>query len=281
MKKTALLLLASCYSLFSTAQQHHCCTPPSNTDGMIAMAKSDAFIKAHDAPEPLDYSQQRGSMISFNTLDGKKASAYYVPSPEAATRVLLLFHEWWGLNDYIRREADRWQDSLGPVDVYAVDLYDGKVATTAAEASKLSSSLDERRTDAILKGLLAKAGKDKQIATLGWCMGGAYAFRASVLMGKQADGCVMYYGFPEKDVKKISPLKTDVLYIRGTQDQFITGVMVTAFAKEVKQAGRQIQVISYDAVHAFANPSNPHHDAFSAADAEQKALAFLRKYLTL
>lgn len=271
--------MASLLAFRSIAQKHSCCEPPK--DGMVTLAKTAAFFNAHDAPEPLDYSQQRGSMIQFNTLDGKQASAYYVPAPEATTRALLLFHEWWGLNDYIRREADRWQDSLGPVDVYAVDLYDGKVATTPEDASKLSSNLDDRRTDAILKGLIAKAGKDKQIATLGWCLGGGYAFRASVLLGKQADGCVMYYGFPEKDVKKIAPLKTDVLYIRGSQDKFITADVVTAFADQVKKAGHKIEVVSYNAVHAFANPSNPRHDAVAAADAEQKALTFIRKYLTL
>ena len=269
------------FPLYTHAQHHSCCAPPVSTDGMAALAQSEDFINAHDAPEPLFYDKQRGSDISFNTLDGKKGSAYFVPAPEGTTRVLILFHEWWGLNEYIRREADRWQDSLGPVDVYAIDLYDGKVATTPQEASKISGGLDDRRTDVLIKGLLATVGKNKQISTLGWCLGGGYAFRASVLSDKQAAGCVMYYGFPEKDGKKITPLQTDVLYIRGTQDKFITAGMVDAFEQEVRKTGRDIQVESYDAVHAFANPSNPHHDPVATASAEQKALTFLRKHLVL
>jgi carboxymethylenebutenolidase len=35
----------------------------------------------------------------------------------------------------------------------------------------------------------------------------------------------------------------------------------------------------YDAVHAFANPSNPNHDAVSTKDAKEKTYAFLKEYL--
>ena len=277
--KNLLLCLALAYSTTLSAQSHTCC--PSQPKYMFALTASEPFMVAHSSPTPWIYDQQRGTMIEFNTPDGKKASAYYVPAPEAATRAVLLFHEWWGLNDYIKREADKLQDSLGPVDVYAVDLYDGKIATNPAEASKYSSSLDYRRTDAIIQGLLAKAGKNRQIATCGWCLGGAFAFRASVLLGKEAYGCVMYYGFPEKDVKKIKPLETDVLYIRGTKDQFITEPMVNDFAAEIRTVGRSIEILKYPAVHAFANPSNPNYDQVATADALDHALKFLRKYLSL
>ncbi len=263
------------------AQSPSCCQKATPASGMIALAETPAFAAAHESPETFNYAAQRGSDITFQTLDGTKGRAYYVPAGEATTRILILFHEWWGLNDYIRREADRWQDSLGPVDVYAIDLYDGVVAEDAAQAGRLSTSLDVRRTDVLIKGLLAKAGRDHPIATLGWCLGGSYAFRASVLAEKQAAGCVMYYGFPEKDLKKISPLQTDVLFIHGSRDQFITESDVSQFAAAVKGAGRSIEVQRYDAEHAFANPSNPKHDPAASAAAQASALAFLRKQLVL
>ena len=281
MKNTILLLAALAIGFTSSAQTPACCVKAPPGSGLMALAKTEAFMKAHDAPEPFYYAAQRGSDITFNTLDGKKGRAYFLPSPGATVRTLIIFHEWWGLNDYIRREADRWQDSLGNVDIYAIDLYDGVVATTADEASKLSSSRDTRRTDVLIKGLLAKIGRDNQIATLGWCMGGSYAFRAAVLAEKQAAGCVMYYGFPEKDAKNITPLQTDVLYIWAARDKFITRDMVTAFESSVKASGHNIKVETYDADHAFANPSNPHFDAAAAAAAQSKALPFLRSHLVL
>lgn len=278
MKKILLALTASVITLAAGAQAPPCCQLPQS---MTALARTDAFARAHAEPAPFQYAAPRGTMERFETLDGKPGAAYYVPSPDATTRVLLIFHEWWGLNDYMRREADRLQDSLGAVDVYAIDLYDGKVAATREEAGAMAGALDKRRTDALLKGLLAKAGRDNRIATLGWCLGGGYAFRAAVLAEKQAAGCVMYYGFPEKNTKDIAPLQCDVLYIRGTKDEFITPAAINPFVSEVERAGRKIRVEAYDAVHAFANPSNPDHNPVAAADAERKALAFLRSQLAL
>ena len=281
MKNILLLLCAAFITANALAQAPACCAKPPQASGMMALARTEAFAKAHEAPEPFNYAEKRGSDITFQTLDGKKGRAYYVAAPEGTTRTLIIFHEWWGLNDYIRREADRWQDSLGPVDVYAIDLYDGKPATTAEEAGKMAGSLDIRRTDVLIKGLLTKVGRDNQIATLGWCMGGSYAFRGAVLADKQAAGCVMYYGFPEKDAKNITPLQTDVLYIRAARDKFITTDLVNNFETSVKASGRTITVETYDAEHAFANPSNPQFDAAAAAAAQGKALPFLRSHLVL
>ena len=280
MKKIILLLLA-CMPGIAFSQTPNCCQPAQNTSGLLALAGTAEFERAHEAPEPFLYEDKRGRDISFQTLDGKKGNAYYVPAPEATMRTLILFHEWWGLNDYIRREADRWQDSLGAVDVYAIDLYDRKVATTADVAGTLSSSLNIKRCDNIIQGLLAKIGRDNQIATLGWCMGGSYAYRATVLAEKQAAGCVMYYGFPEKDVKRLNPVQTDVLYIRGTKDKFISADDVENFAAVIREGGRTITIESYDADHAFANPSNPHFDAAASRSAQSKALPFLKKQLAL
>jgi carboxymethylenebutenolidase len=265
----------------ANAQTPACCVKPPASSNLLALAKTEAFAKAHESPLPFEYGDKRGSDITFQTLDGKQGRAYYVPAQQATQSTLVIFHEWWGLNDYIRKEADRLQDSLGPIDVYAIDLYDGAVATTPEEAGKLSSSLDKRRADALIKGLLVKIGRDAQISTLGWCMGGSYAFRAAVLADRQAYGCVMYYGFPEKDGKNIAPLKTDVLYIRATQDKFIAKEDVEQFGKAVMAAGRSFTTVSLEADHAFANPSNPHYDRVSAALAEQSALKFIRRYLQL
>jgi carboxymethylenebutenolidase len=281
LSKITLILLVAAFTGTARGQAPACCAKPPASSDLWALATTEAFARAHESPLPFEYLDKRGTDISFQTLDGKKGRAYYVPSQEASVRTLVIFHEWWGLNDYIRREADRLQDSLGPVDVYAIDLYDGVVATTPEQAGKLSSTLDKHREDFLIKGLLAKIGRDAQISTLGWCMGGSYAFRAAVLAEKQAYGCVMYYGFPEKDGKNITPLQTDVLYIRATQDKFITQSDVAQFGKTVEAAGRKFTLLNFEADHAFANPSNPHYDQAKASVAEGNALAFIRRYLQL
>lgn len=261
---------------FAVAQS--CCQKPS---GMKEWALNTSFKSAHEAPLPLNYAPEKGTMIEFPVPGGPEGRAFYVPSDEPSDKVLLIFHEWWGLNDYIKREAENWQKMLGgKVAVYAIDLYDGKVATTADEAGKLAHSLDAARGKAIISGLLRKIG-NKNIATLGWCMGGGWSFNAAVLAGGGAKGCVMYYGFPEKDINAIKPLRCDILYIRASKDGYITESDVAEFKKKVKSLGHQINVYSFDAVHAFANPSNPKYDAPAATEAQNLSLKFIKEKLSV
>jgi carboxymethylenebutenolidase len=273
--KKIIIVAALLFSTVAFGQKHSCC---SSSDWSTLALNTD-FMASHLSPEPLAYSpEESSSMVSFSTV-GKDGAAFFVPSPKPTKKVLIISHEWWGLNDYIKREAERWQKMLGNIDVYAVDLYEGKVAATPEEAGKYMSELDVARGNAILKGLLNKIGKDKDIISLGWCMGGSWSFATALNAGKQAKGCVMYYGFPETDMNKIKLLKTDVLYIYGTQDKYITKEAITAFEKDIKKTGNGFKMYSYDAVHAFANPSNPKYDKVNAGDAETKVLSYIKNKL--
>lgn len=276
MKKLLLILLSPFIALSGYAQS--CCEKPSSDFGLLAMAGD--FKEAHLSPEPLNYSPKEfSSMVKFATTDGKEGSAFYVPSDQPTGNVLIIFHEWWGLNDYIKKEAERWQELLGNVDVYAVDMYDGQVATTAEDASKLSTALSKKRGESIVEGLIAKIGVNKRVATLGWCMGGSWSFTAALKLGKDAAGCVMYYGFPEKDEEKIKMLKTDVLYVYGTKDNFIKKDDVDLLEKQVMATQHTFERHDFAAVHAFANPSNPEFAAKESKEAEGYVLEFLKKKL--
>jgi carboxymethylenebutenolidase len=257
--------------------QKSCCPKPSE---MQALALNTDFKEAHLAPLPFEYAPAKGSMITFPIEGGKDGNAFYVPSEGPCMKVLLVFHEWWGLNDYIKKEAELWQSKLGDIDVYAIDLYDGQVATTPDEASKLMSSLDPVRAEAIIKGVLKKIG-NKKVATIGWCMGGSWSFAGTLLANENAVGCVMYYGFPEKNLSKVKQLKSDVLYIYGTQDKFIKKLDVDAFGKRIEAIGYKFEFKSYNADHAFANPSNPKYNKQAAGDANAEAFKFLQQHLGL
>jgi len=128
-------------------------------------------------------------------------------------------------------------------------------------------------------GALAYVGKEAKIYTIGWCFGGGWSFQASLLAGKQAAGCVMYYGQPEKDQTKLKALNTDVLFIAATQNQWINKEVVSTFEKDMKSAGKKLTVKNYEADHAFANPSNPKFSKVLAAEAYSQTLAFFRAHL--
>ncbi len=258
--------------------QKSCCPKPSD---MRELALNTDFKEAHLPPNPFDYTPKSGVMITFPTSGGKDGNALYIPSSGKTSRVLIIVHEWWGLNDYIKKEAETWQNKLGDIEVYAVDLYDGQVATTPDSASLLMSNLSTERGEAIIKGLLNKIGPHKKIATLGWCMGGSWSFTTTLLAADNAVGCVMYYGFPEKNLAKIKQLKADVLYLYGARDKFIKRIDVDAFGKRITTLGYQYEFKAFDADHAFANPSNPKFNKAAAGEANAMALKFLQQHLGL
>ncbi len=242
------------------------------------LALEPGFKAAHEAPAPLDYTPGSGKTFSFSVDSGERANAFFVPSPHPTRNVVFVFHEWWGLNDYIKREAEKIREELGDVEVYAIDLYDGKVATTPDEASALMSSLDKNRAGAIIKGLLEQMPADKHIVTIGWCMGGTWSLMGTLLSGKRAHGCVMYYGFPIEDEKLVKTINTDVLFIRGNLDTYITTESIDKLKEEVESTQHKFTLKGYNAVHAFANPSNPKYDKKAAGDAHKKAMKFIKEH---
>ena len=46
----------------------------------------------------------------------------------------------------------------------------------------------------------------------------------------------------------------------------------------MQAAGKKLETHRYEAGHGFANPSNPSYNAEAAADAYQKAIAFLKAH---
>jgi carboxymethylenebutenolidase len=193
---------------------------------------------------------------------------------------LFVFQEWWGLNDHIKKEAEHLYGDLKNVNVMAIDLYDGNVASTREDAQKLMSGMSDARARAIVNGALAFAGKGSKVATIGWCMGGAWSLQTAIEGGKQVKGCVMYYGFPEMNVDKLKRLQTDVLGIFAEQDAFINVETVKSFEGKVKEAGKTIVVFNYVAGHAFANPSNPDFNKQATEDAyTNKVMPYLMKAL--
>lgn len=245
---------------------------------MSRFVKDEDFREAHELPTSIDFTG-KGEMVKFATPDGGEASAY-VLRPEAPTdRALLVFQEWWGLNDYIRQEADRLFDSLGNVLVIAPDLYDGKVATTRQEASAYMGDAKPERIKSIIRGALAYAGDKYRVATIGWCFGGGWSLKASILAGEQGAGCVMYYGMPVESAAELAPLQADVLGIFAKRDGWINEPVVTKFEGLAKATAKQLDVHWFDAEHAFANPSSPRYNSDAAHQANQLAVAFLRERL--
>jgi len=284
--KKILLFVAAIFSSGAAVAQApaaalSCCARPataSATEAFALLASNQEFVGGHDAPLPYSYTGE-GQMVAFKTPDGQMGHAFEIKSAKPSNKYLFVYQEWWGLNDYIKKEAARFAEEMPGVNVLAVDLYDGQVATTPDEAGKLMQSIKTDRAVAIVKGAQLYAGPKAQFASVGWCFGGGWSLQSALLGGKQTVGCVMYYGMPEKDVAKLKTLNSDVLGLFAEQDKSISPEVVAQFEKNMAAAGKKVTVKEYPAVHAFANPSNPKYDQALAADAHQRALAYLKARL--
>ncbi|UII22544.1 dienelactone hydrolase family protein [Fulvivirga ligni] len=280
MKKISLFILTLSLSFHLFAQDNITICQTSSTESFSRLASFSDFKDEHANPKPFHYTEQAGKMMTFKTSDGKEGHAYLVKANTDIDNYIFVFHEWWGLNDYIKQEADKfWHAFNKNINVIAIDLYDGQVATTRETASELVRSVSTARAEAIIKGAIDYTGNSSEIATIGWCFGGGWALQAAMLAGDQANGAVMYYGMPEKDEQKIKAINFPVLGIFALKDSHITPEVVNTFSDKMEKADKDITIYNYDAVHAFANPSNPDYDKKAAEEAYNKSIMFLKRVL--
>jgi carboxymethylenebutenolidase len=283
---SALLFTASLLSWHWEKTQY---TPVNKTDVVECLnmetqqaykleASTTAFAALHPSPVVVNPENLLGKMTEFEAADGKSANAYFIPAKKKSKKWLIVIQEWWGLNDNIKMEADKYYTALGDINVIAVDMYDGKVAATPDSAMKLMRGADMARMTAIIQGAIKNAGADASIYSVGWCFGGMWSLQTAILAGPQAKGTIMYYGRPETNMEKIKSIKCDIIGFFGNKDQAPSPAMVDEFEKNMKDAGKNLSVNRYDAGHGFANPSNPSFNANATADAYAKAIAFLKAH---
>ncbi len=278
MKKIILLLTYFFALNMLVSAQYNSCCKIANTNGMNVFSSDAAFRKAHKNPKSFTLLNAAGSMIQFAVADGKKANAYLIKSSSPSNKYVFVIHEWWGLNDYIKKDADKlFHDLGGKVNIMALDLYDGKVAANKDSAAAYMAAASSTRIVAILNGASAFAGTKAEIISMGWCFGGGWALQSSILAGDKSKGTVMYYGMTEKDPAKLAGLKGDVLGIFATQDKWINPEMVAEFEKNLKAAGKKYTIKNFNADHAFANPSNPQYNKVYTEEAWVLSVAFIKK----
>jgi len=261
---------------FTKAQTTMNCCSPTATEKFAMLASDKSFVMSHTEPLPFTYSSAKGHDITYKTSDGTDAHAWEVKADKNKNYYLFVIHEWWGLNDYIKQESERLSDELG-VNVIALDLYDGKVATTREDASKYVQSVKTDRAMGIIHGAYDYVGASAKILTIGWCFGGGWSLQTAIEGGKQVVGCVIYYGMPEKDVDRLKKLNCDVIGFFASKDNFINPQIVDEFKQNMQKAGKNVTTYEYDADHGFANPSNPIYNKEATEDAHTKAIAFLKE----
>lgn len=268
-------LLISTYSF----AQKSCCSKTESTEMFAMLTYNEKFVATHLDPIPFTLSNPIGKEIAFKTPDGMEGHAYEIKATTPTNKYVFVIHEWWGLNDYIKQESEKIFNTLGNVNVIAIDLCDKKVATVKDSAAKYMQAVKSERAEAIIKGVINHVGAKATIATIGWCFGGGWSMQSALLAGKQSKACIMYYGMPEEKMEKLKTLNAPVLFVWPKLDQWINKEMVTKFEVNMRAAKKSLEVKAYNADHAFANPSNPKYNKEFADDAFKNAVVFIKLHL--
>ena len=237
------------------------------------------------ATDPHAAAPIKSQTVRYATVNGREVSGYlaYPAAAEGGLPAVLVFHEWWGLNDNIKKMADQLAGQ-GYV-ALAAALYGGRVASQPEQArSLMEEALKDR--DAMGQNLrqahayLKDQIKATRVGTIGWCFGGAVSLRAALIVPDQVDATVIYYGHVGSDPNDLKALKAPVLGLFGGADDGIPLEQVRAFENTLKGLGKPVTIHVYEgAAHAFANPSGGSYKADAAEDAWQKSLAFLAEHL--
>ncbi|MEP5615436.1 MAG: dienelactone hydrolase family protein, partial [Flavobacteriaceae bacterium] len=163
---------------------------------------------------------------------------------------ILIVHEWWGHNAYVRERADMLAE-LGYT-ALAVDMYgDGKQASHPDDAGKFAMSVmtnlpeAKARFNAALELLRKQESVDgEKIAAIGYCFGGSVALTMANT-GADLAAVAAFHSGVQLPVMPSSDLKAKVLVCNGADDPFISSESILAFKAAMDSVGAQYEYISY------------------------------------
>lgn len=205
------------------------------------------------------------------------------PEGKGPFPAVILIHEWWGLNDWMKANAKKFADA-GYL-VLAIDLYRGEVATDQDAAHELMRGLPEDRATRDVQAAFAylvsrNEVQHNKIGAIGWCMGGGYALQAALVIPELA-AAVINYGRLVTDTEMIDKINCPLLGIFGAKDRGIPVKDVEAFKAACQKADKDVTIQIYsNSGHAFINENNVKaYHAKDAKNAWEKTFAFLEKKL--
>ena len=292
-RKAGVLALLLASGLLMTA-----CDKETSTDGEADKAAGrdnvEAMSREHAAdttdPSPAAEVEPAQAVISdprmpYVEVGDQNVYGYFAAPSDVLEPLpaIIVIHEWWGLNDNVRAMADRIAGE-GYM-VLAVDLYNGKTASSPGEARVMMLEVveDPERARENIRGayeFLVTAGAPR-VGSLGWCFGGGWSLNTAQLFPDDLDASVIYYGQVTDDEDKLRPINVPILGLFGAEDAGIPVESVEAFRTALQRLRKEHEIHVYPgAGHAFANPTGKNYNADAATDAWNKTIEFLNRHLS-
>ncbi len=242
MKLKVIFPILLLFVFFSSCKQKSSKEPTPSSEDVDLPVK----VKGLEVGYATDSVQMKGYLAFDENLSEKRPG-------------IIIVHEWWGHNDYVRERAKMLAE-LGYT-ALALDMYgDGKLAQHPDDAGKFAmsviSNLDvaSARFNAALDLLKDHETVNKEnIAAIGYCFGGSVVLTMAN-SGADLDAVAAFHSGVRLPVMPTSDLKARVLVCNGAEDPFIPPETVTAFKSAMDSVGASYQYIEYPGVqHSFTS----------------------------
>jgi dienelactone hydrolase len=242
MKKLQIMILGVIFLFNLSCKQE----PKEETKEKVEIEEVDIKIIGEEVNYASDSTQMKGYLAYDENITTKRPG-------------IIVVHEWWGHNDYVRERADMLAE-LGYTAI-AVDMYgDGKQAAHPDDAGKFAMNVmsnlpeAEARFNAALEVLKQhESVNPEQIAAIGYCFGGSVALTMAN-NGADLDAVAAFHSGVALPVMPNEKLKARVLVCNGGADPFVSEESVTNFKQAMDSIGANYEYISYpDVKHAFTS----------------------------
>src|SRR5229473_3119012 len=182
--------------------------------------------------------------VSYKSGDETVQGMLYAPAGSGPFPAIVVIHEYWGLNDWVKEQASKLADQ--GYEALAIDLYRGKVASTPDMAHEIMRGVPEDRAKrdlhAAFEFLQAQPNvKKDRIGSIGWCMGGGYSLDVA-LQEPTLAATVINYGHLATDTEALRKINAPILGLFGAQDHGITPDDVHKFEASMKQLGKRVEI---------------------------------------
>jgi carboxymethylenebutenolidase len=202
----------------------------------------------------------------------------YLSEPALSGPGVVVVHDEYGLLPHIRRRCD-WLAEAGFV-ALAVDLYEGRVARSEAQAERLAGELDQQRA----RGLVAVAAtqllarpkvRPQRVGAVGFGLGGRLSLLAATTGA--LDAIVAFYAVLAPAERSLVPCPT-LLHLTGGPDE--QDAVTRTFLSELRSAGTEVTVRTWSGIPpGFANVDRPGYSDRPAVAAWVETAGFLAGHL--
>lgn len=221
-----------------------------------------------------------GTTVTYK-VDGASYEGFYI-SPSANAPLVILVHDWDGLNDYEIKRSEMLA-AMGYA-VFAADLFGAGVKPTEMDHMKaLTGALyrDRGKMRALMQGAVdaakAQGANTSNAVAAGYCFGGAVVLEFA-RAGADLKGFTTFHGgLKTPDGQDYSQAKGRYLILHGSADTAIPMEQFARLATELEAANLNHEMITYSgAPHAFTVFGSKRY----REDADNKSWAQFSEFLS-